>query len=75
MMTAGRFFVGSPERPASSETSHTSPRDGSVDAIGGHAVPVSFLVTHAVTSCVTSLGVPFGVEDLFARGPLGKFGQ
>ncbi len=43
---AGRVFPGSPFRAAPSETSHISPRRGSVDSIAESRLPLALLGLH-----------------------------
>lgn len=73
--TTGRFFPGSPLRAAPNETSHSSPRRGSVDAIGQGRLPLALLSLHARGGSVAPRGVPLGTEDRIPLGPTSNSGQ
>ncbi len=54
--TAGRFLPGSPGRPAPRDTSHTSPRRGSLEAIGENCLPRAVLVSDIGVLSVRAAG-------------------
>lgn len=66
MTIAGRFFPGSPGLAAPNDTSQTSPRRGSVDAIGQRSLPGVYLLQHGRVLSVCANRLPLGLEDRLA---------
>ena len=63
---AGRFLPGSPDLAAPSDTSHTSPRRGSVDAIGQRNLPEAHLLQSVRVLNICANRLPLGLEDRLA---------
>src|SRR6185312_5407446 len=73
--TAGRFLPGSPRRASRSETSHTSPLRGSVDAIFERGLPDPQLLDGHWILRVESSGLALGLPERLALSFVGDLGK